>query len=318
MKLPEFVTADFTRKTIALAMAVIIWVAVRQQLQAKATFQNIPVVFTAAPDLAILDRDDPPRVSITIRGSKSRIPDVTAAQIEVTAHIVAIGNAGHEVLLRSRHIKLPPGIDLVDIQPAIVIARVDRKVTVKRPISYRLEGELPRQYGIDVTIYPQNAEVTGPEQIVEEIEEIVTEPIVLNPGITKRFEGVVKLVVPAEVTVHPADVSVAVELYRQHHSQFFPNLEVLVLMPLGSDLVVAEMEPQLVGALIDGPTSTIDMLTASSIQAYVDISHKERPGTFQLPVHVIVDAKNCEVLEIEPIVIKTLVVQKREAARQNH
>ena len=89
-------------------------------------------------------------------------------------------------------------------------------------------------------------------------------------------------------------------------------------MPLGRDLVVAELEPQLVGALIDGPTSTIDMLTASSIQAYVDISHTERPGTFQLPVRVIVDAKNCEVLEIEPIVIKTTVVQKREAEMQNH
>jgi hypothetical protein len=60
MKLPEFVTADFTRKTIALAMAVIIWVVVRQQLQAKATFQNIPVVFTAAPDLALLDHAEYP------------------------------------------------------------------------------------------------------------------------------------------------------------------------------------------------------------------------------------------------------------------
>ena len=91
MRLPEFIKRDWSRKLVAVFMAVIIWVTVHQQLQVTSTLRDVTVRVTTSPDLIMLEQERL-RVRVTVRGSRRRVPNITSADIRVEAHVVEIND----------------------------------------------------------------------------------------------------------------------------------------------------------------------------------------------------------------------------------
>jgi YbbR domain-containing protein len=316
MQLPEFIKRDWGRKLVAVFMAGIIWVTVHQQLQVNSTLRdvNVNVHVTTSPDLIMLDQK-PPRVRVTVRGSRRRVPNVSTAEIHVKAHVVEISDRRHNIELRSPNVVLPAGISLVEIEPSTIDVMIDHLEDAERPIAVKFEGELARQFARNVRILPVTANISGPKHLLKQITEIETEPIQLSPEITRDFEDEVALVPPPQITVNPAKVTVEVSLYRRLETKEFDKLKVHILHAIDSPFEVTALDPPdaKIKVLIEGPTSTLDVLLRASVQPYIDLSDVRSAD--QVPMHIKVEfsnAKDCRVLKVTPPFIKANVRMKEK------
>jgi YbbR domain-containing protein len=317
MRLPEFIKRDWSRKLVAVFMAGIIWVTVHQQLQVTSTLRDVTVRVTTSPDLIMLEQERL-RVRVTVRGSRRRVPNITSADIRVEAHVVEINDRRHSIELRSRNVVLPAGISLVEIEPSTIDVMIDHLKDAERPIAYKFEGELARQFGRNVRIHPNNANISGPKHLIDQIDEIETEPIRLSAETPRdrELKKEVALVPPPQVTVNPLAVTVVVEFYRRLETKEFENLNVHVLHAIGSPVEVTALDPPdaKIKVLIEGPTSTLDVLLRSSIQPYIDLSVVHSADQVRLPIEVeFPEAKDCRVLEVTPRFIKANVRIKEKA-----
>ena len=93
-------------------------------------------------------------------------------------------------------------------------------------------------------------------------------------------------------------------------SKFFSDLDVSIMNSSNTGFNVAEfLVPTLpkVEAVLAGPKATIDILTSSSLRPFIDISDISTSGTYRLPVHLWVDAKDCAALEIKPMLLEVKI-----------
>ena len=312
MKLPSLIGTDWTRKLVAFFCACLIWYTVHRQIQEKQVFRDIPLSLKHPEDLTV-NQEDLPKVNVTLRGPKRRLNSVTNADIKIVGQVSEETTAGgyYTVLLRDKNIDVPRGVKIDNIQPDSFQVHIDTILNREIPIRCRFSGQLPEGYDRkSVFFVPKNAQVTGPSKIVRRIKEIPTEPIELDQSIQSDFEVEVHLETIRHVTIVPDSIEVTVELYRKFDSKFFGNLDILVVNSTDTDFYVEKfINPVLpkVEAVLRGPKSTIDVLTSSSLRAFTDISDITVFGSYRLPVHLWVDANDCSVVEIKPMIVEVKI-----------
>jgi len=304
MNLPAIIVDDWPRKLTALCFALLIWFSVHTQLQERDTIRGITVRLKHSKGIAVLDRENIPKVDITVRGSKKRIHALTPADITAT---VKVGNdvTGGQFLvqLREPNIELPARIEIENIQPDSFAVSVDRVKTVSKRVLLRTEGDLASDLQVKTfTIIPETVLVTGPQRIVTGLPDIVTEPLFLDPNRRTGFDIEVPLITGPRISVSPERVRVIFELSRSHSEKSFTELAVEILNSVDSDYFVSfknSPDPR-IAVVISGPTATVDVLTESSINCYVRVSDVTAPGEYRKRVQVTVDARECQVNRLTP------------------
>ena len=312
MNLLTVVGTDWPRKLVAFFCAGLIWYTVHRQIQEKQVFRDIPLMLKHPEDLTV-NQEDLPKINVTLRGPERRLKSVTNADIKIRGQVSDEATAGgyYTVLLRNKNIDVPRGIKIDNIQPDSFQIHVDKIVNREIPIRCRFTGQLPEGYDRkSVFFVPKNAQVSGPSKIVRRIKEIRTEPVELDQSIQGDFEVDVLLETIRHVTIFPESLEVTVELYRKFDSKFFGNLDILVINSRNTDFYIEKfINPILpkVEAVLRGPKSTVDILTSSSLRAFIDISDITVFGSYRLPVHLWVDANDCSVVEIKPMIVEVKI-----------
>ena len=311
MNLTSIIKTDWPRKAVALLCACLIWYSVHRQISEVQIFRDIPVTLNHKKNLMLLE-EDLPKINVTVRGPKRRLNSITTADIKVMGQISDEATRGrYTVLLRSKNIELPRGLEASDIQPNSFQVYVDTKTSKEIPIRCRFSGRLPEGYDRkSVFFVPKNAQISGPSKIIQRIKQINTESIELDETVQDDFEVEVQLETIKNVSISPKSVKVKIELYKLNESKFFGNLEILSIGSRSKDFFVENFiipkEPK-IEAVIGGPKSTIDFLTSSSVRAFIDISNISTSGTYRLPINLWVDAKDCSALEIRPMIAEVKV-----------
>ena len=312
MTLQSILITDWPRKLVAFFCACLVWYTVHRQIQEKQVFRDIPLILKH-PEYLTVNYEDLPKINVTLRGPKRRLNSVTNADIKVTGFVSKEATSGgyYTVLLRSKNIESPRGIKIDDIQPDTFQVHVDTILNREVPIRSRFTGRLPEGYDRkSVFFVPKNAQVKGPSKLVRRIKEIRTEPIELDQSIQNDFEIEVRLETVRHVTVIPEFIQVTVELYKKFDSKFFGNLDILEMNSRDTDFYIEKfINPSLpkVEAVLRGPKATVDILTSSSLHAFVDISDITAFGSYRLPIHLWVDANDCSVVEIKPIIAEVKI-----------
>ena len=321
LNLPSFIVTDWPRKLVAFFCACLVWYTVHRQIQEKQVFRDIPLILDY-PDYLTVNHEDLPKINVTLRGPKRRLNSVTNADIKVTGYVSKDATSGgsYEVLLRPKNIETPRGIKIDHIQPDTIKVNVDTILNREIPIRSRFTGQLPEGYDRkSVFFVPKNAQVKGPSKIVSRIKEIRTEPIELDQSIQDDFEIEVRLETIRHITVTPESIQVTVELYKKFDSKFFGNLDILEVNSIDTDFYIEKfINPNLpkVEAVLRGPKSTVDILTSSSLRAFVDISDITVFGSYRLPIHLWVDANDCSVVEIKPMIAEVKINSRPKSNEQ--
>ncbi len=170
----------WSRKLIAIVLAVIIWLVVNHTLTSTRNISNVPVRIIHLPQGKTVEGIQPngrlaKKLTLTVIGNKSLIDELTPSDLEV---VIDASNKPDEwiaSITKKNLVSLNPEIDISSgisriYHPNFVI-RMTKLITDQIPIVITQPiGEAPRGYRfLDVWPYHLTLTVSGPEEVVKRL-----------------------------------------------------------------------------------------------------------------------------------------------------
>ncbi len=127
--LRKYVFHNFALKLLALASAVVLWLAVAREPASELAF-TVPIEFQHVPEDYVIAASSAPAAQVWIRGPRRVVRSVSAAELHVTVDLAAVRNlpGDHTFDLLPAQIKAPGGVEVVQVAPAQVRFRLDPRI----------------------------------------------------------------------------------------------------------------------------------------------------------------------------------------------
>lgn len=314
MRIPRIITEDWPRKLTALFFAVLIWFSVNNQLQDHIVLQGVPVVLEYDPN-SVIPESDMFTVDVKVRGQSNILQTLQTSDVNIRASIGPVSRdmPFYSVPLSPENASSPFGTKVVEIIPnriQVGIDRIVRRQNVK--VVPRFKGSLKKGYSLARTkVIPKTVSLRGPSKIVQDVDEITTEPILLEESLDADFETDARLERIPKVSLSTESVHVSVELSRSSIERPFSDLPLHLLLPPDKPLRAAEPPPK-VSVTLRGPQIVLEKLKSTAIRAFVDVGDITNPGRYRVPVQVWVNAGDNvsresvfpEMVEVELVTVK--------------
>lgn len=291
--IPAIIRVDFARKLFALALATVIWYTVRFEILTLQSFHQVPLKLEYDSSKVFI-QEDPPAVTLTFRGAKSKLDAIDPSDLSVTIRIPdpEPGVYEYEAPLSGRRtIKAPRGTRLLSATPARIVLKVDRIISKSLPVKVEESGKLAPNYQIlSRAAVPPAVQVRGPSRSVEALAFVRTQPISLDHSVTDSFHmKEVELLDVPNLSMSPSVVSVSYEIARDDDHRKFENIAIRVLNSVPPKLHVSSDIPS-VTAILRGPKAQLDALAPTDVHPFVDISSHTKPGRSKFRVSIRVDS----------------------------
>lgn len=169
-------------KLLAGILTVILYFLVQQDAINEFSL-SVPVVLSSTPQNRIFVGDLPDEVRVRVRGRWSRILDLMEHKPEPYPIELADAQNGDVFRFRPEDVQKhlgPGGLEVVSVDPAQMVVRLDRFLSKLVPVTPVLVGEPAEGYEVDhalVQIRPQSVWVEGPYDAVTALREVRTSPI---------------------------------------------------------------------------------------------------------------------------------------------
>jgi YbbR domain-containing protein len=180
---------SFGLKLLALFLACIVWFIVSAPRRERATERAFaaPLAIASLPRDLVITNQIPDTVSVRLHGRVSDLRALSSQNLEVTVDVSWVQAGEATITLRPQAINVPPGVDVVSIDPNKLRFRIEQlrqKVVRVRPL---LIGNPPSGYRVgDPTVIPDQALISGPASQVRNVADVATERIIMT-GRTETF-----------------------------------------------------------------------------------------------------------------------------------
>jgi hypothetical protein len=216
--LRNYVFHNLALKLLALASAILLWNAIARE-PVDEIAHTVPVEFTHVPaDLAITS-ENVPSVQIWIRGPQRLARQVNSSDLHPTVSLanVRIGYGERTFELASGQIHAPRGVEVVQVIPSQIHLSFDRRITREVAVRPRVIGAPEEGLQIaQVIADPPTANITGPQNRVNGVEAILTDPVDASGVIgTATFTVSAYVTDPLVRVSYPAQVRVTVMTERK-------------------------------------------------------------------------------------------------------
>jgi hypothetical protein len=208
--LRRYVLHNFALKLVALAAAVMLWVAVARD-PTDYVAVKVPVEFQHAPENLEISTENIPEVQIRVRGPGRVVRQLAQSEVHAVIDLAGAKPGEHTYDLAGPQIHLPREVELVQVVPPQLQLAFDWSAWRQIPIQARIVG-MNAAAPPAVRVEPPTALVLGPKQQVDDVHFALTDAIDVA-GITgeTRFSGIHTFVTdPMVLVTHPLTVSVVV------------------------------------------------------------------------------------------------------------
>jgi YbbR domain-containing protein len=271
----RFTRADLSRLVASLVLATLLWgwVSLITDPEVTRSFSDLPLQYEPlGGDLLIVT--ELPTIDVRLTGPESVIDDISRDEIVVSIPTDQIDKPDDYRL--TVRIDTPDGVRKRQASPAQIPLTVERSVAETFPLHYLLEElppDDPRQVGAFQPAEESAVTVSGPESVVERVEEVV-----LRIEIGSRTRDFESEFTPAaldangndvpEVTIAPSQIRGTVPIsQRGQPVAVFTRLQGVPAE--GYEVVDRTIVPATVR--VDGPQEVLDRLLTISTEP-VDIS----------------------------------------------
>lgn len=183
----EFFTENWALKLAAVAIAILLWLAVRAGDEEQATFRNIPVdVDLRDPDWRLREDPEPGVLDVTVQGPTGQLMDLTTGESpRIVLPIERVNDTLESQVVSPRSVQLPPGIPntrVVELEPDTIRLRFERLASRTLPVRVRTEGRLPSGFVLSLPINtsPAAVEARGPARALENLDSVPLLPVQLS------------------------------------------------------------------------------------------------------------------------------------------
>lgn len=164
------------RTLFSLALAVLLWgwVTTQDDPEIDRPFQGItPTIINKADDLVIVDEARLPTVTVTVRGPRSEINQLTALDIQATLNLGEVHDPGDIEVAVDATVPRRRGVRVAGTTPARVAVSVDRLVAKSFPLEVDKGSSVPPYSIGNVDYNPKQVTVRGPQSLVERVTRVV-------------------------------------------------------------------------------------------------------------------------------------------------
>ena len=178
-------------KLLSLFLAAVLWVVVLGEQKVELTI-NVPLDLEVPTNLFLVN-DPADQLEIRVRGPKTLVTSLSSGDIRVSDMQVRLVEGETTIPIREESIRVPRGIQVVDVSPRRVRVVLEAAAEREVEISPRVEGSPPDGYVVRrVTTIPPRVRMVGPTSELQRITRVRTLPISLK-GQTGSFSARVLL-----------------------------------------------------------------------------------------------------------------------------
>ena len=277
-------------RLMAVAAGVVVWFAIRAATSNATLITDIPLAIQPPPDWSVV-ASSAKTVDVAFLGTRNDLRYLNRELIKAT--VDARGHADHQpftVTLGAAHINAPGSARIDFIRPAAITVRLDRRITKQVPVNVETQNLLPDGYETEkMIVTPATVELSGPAQILDEVESIRTVPVDLDGrirSINKRRLPLVPGDDFADVKIDPPAVTLDLAIVERSVSSVFPDLAILAMLPPGRS-VHAELDPEVATLTVKGRPELMKSLTAADLRLFVDAGEVSGAGPVELPIRAV-------------------------------
>lgn len=180
-------TNNWALKLAALALAVLLWLAVRASTPGRQTFTEIPVeVDVRDPDWRLMGEPQPSTVSITVTGPTGQLLALAGNPPRIVLPVDQVNDSTERQVVPPQWIQIPRGLDQIRVvsgpRPDTIRLRYERLASKTLPVRVRTRGDLPDGFALalPITSNPATVEVRGPAREIEAIDSVPLLPVDLS------------------------------------------------------------------------------------------------------------------------------------------
>ena len=140
-----------------------------------------PVYYRDIPADLQLGKASAEEVEVQVSGRRGLVSSLDPQQVRAFLSLGRIGPGEHEVVLKSKNIVLPPGLEVERITPSSLTLKMERILEREVEVRADLVGPPPDGFEVDtVRVKPDSVLVRGPATILGDVTRLQTVPIVLR------------------------------------------------------------------------------------------------------------------------------------------
>jgi YbbR domain-containing protein len=271
-------------KFVSVAIAVMLWLTISGEQVVERSFRA-PLELQNKPEQLELLGEPPSSVDVRVRGSSGALASLGAGEVVAVLDLGSARPGRRLFNLMTEYVRVPHGVEVTYVSPATVQIAFERSASRMVPVVPQVEGDpAPGFMGAEVSAEPAMVEVVGPESLLQQLTEAITEPVSID-GARESIREIVTvgLMDPSLRLKVPRSATVSVNIVPIPIDREILAVAVAVrnLGPSRSAVAV----PQDVAVTARGPGEIVNGLSAGSVRAFVDASGLG-PGRYSLPVEV--------------------------------
>ncbi len=280
-------------RLVAAVAAVIVWHAIRVATSNATVVTDIPLTVQPPPDWSVVALSAK-TVDVAFLGTRDDLRYLNREMIKVTVDARdRADNRAFTVALGAAHVNAPGNARIDFIRPAALTIRLDREIAKQVPVKIETQNMLPDGYELEkATAAPPTIELSGPAQILDEIESISTVPVDLDGrirSINKRRQALAIGDNLAGVEVNPTAVTIDLAIVERSVAASFPDLPILPMLPPGEHPRV-EIEPDIATVAVKGRPELMKSIAAEDVRLFVDLTELGKRAAGALPVRAVLPA----------------------------
>jgi YbbR domain-containing protein len=211
--MPSFSMRNFGLKVLSICIAALLWLVVAGDAVVERVMR-VPVELQNLPsDLEIVS-NPPDTVEVRLRGSSGTLSRMAPGDVAAVIDLRAARTGRRLFHLTPGQVKAPYGLETVQVSPPTLTLEFETsgiRVVKVMPI---IDGQPPRGFEVvQVRSEPETIEVAGPQSVLKQLREAITEPISVTDQQATVQEVVTVGVVDPSVRVRsPQTVTVTVTI----------------------------------------------------------------------------------------------------------
>jgi hypothetical protein len=264
-RIVDLYTVNRREKLLALLVTIAIWIGVVASREEPLNF-TVKVSFMAGPDHLVTAIRTPVEVHVQARGSVFAKAQVQTNDLDVLIDVTQRDPGRAVYFLDERDIPLSRYLKIEQILPREIGFTISKKMTRTVGVEATLDGQPKKGYKIAaVKRLPLTVSVSGPEEIIGQLESVPTERIDIS-GISSNIQRAVRIAtgVPGVAPVGDGAVAVTVVIERDIREIELSHVPIAVDGAAASDII-----PPYIGVRVKGPAELVEKIAATGLTAFV-------------------------------------------------
>jgi YbbR domain-containing protein len=286
MRTFAWLRSDPSLKIASLVLAIFVWMYVRSE-EKPIQVVSVPLELSGLPDDLALSGRTLEHVTVRVRAREATLRNLTPEGLRAAVHLQDAQPGELHLDLTPSIVHAPLGVEVLSVDPPQLTVMLERRTTRVVPVVARFRGspEPPLEQA-GYTIVPNQVTVQGPERVVRQVRQAVTDEVDLT-GRKSGFESVVAIQ-PDRTGARIVDKAVAVVKVQLSEPPATRTFEAVPLVPVVPGRLPYEAvplvpvvpgrlpyevrcHPETITVVLEGPGQTLEALERDNIVAELDL-----------------------------------------------